>query len=125
MNYLVEFASVEHADRRTVSDGYDTFAEALAVARAHRDQGKFPTVRCPREGFHLSPFCSKKWGARPTLEWSFHFDPAGIYKSFACRAAERAGVRYASHRRGYIGSNRAAQRFAAETDASFAKGLAA
>lgn len=117
MTYLVEFASVKHADCRIVSDSYDTLTEALRVARIHREQGKYPTIRCPRERFRMSPFCANKWAAKPTLDWAFQFESADGFKSFACRAAERAGVRYASRRRGYIGSNRATQRFAAETDA--------
>lgn len=43
--------------------------------------------------------------------WSMRFEADGVYKSSACCIAEHAGVRYASHRRGYQASERAFSKF--------------
>jgi len=90
-----------------------TLAEAVALVAALRSAGKFPSIRC--DAFRASPVVDRL-AVRPVLRWSMSFAPNGIYKSLACRQAEYAGVRYASHRRGYVASDRAFQRFCASWD---------
>lgn len=45
------------------------------------------------------------------FEWQLNFKAWGSYKSISCRVAERSGVRYASHRKGYRASDRAMAKF--------------
>jgi hypothetical protein len=59
-----------------------------------------------------------RWDESKGFEWAVGFTPDGIYKSRACRIAEEAGVRYASHRKGYRASDRAMSRFVAQFEAA-------
>ena len=58
-----------------------------------------------------------RWDESKGYEWAISFVPNGIWKSRACRIGEEAGVRYASHRKGYRASERAMKKFLAEFDA--------
>ncbi len=113
MTYLVEFPSVKRPGK-TCSTGYDTLAEAVRVCAVHRDQGKRPTIRCDEFTAYLT--FANRHAEKPVVEWAFTFRPDGPYKSAACLTAERAGVRYVSHRRGYRASDAAMYRFAVAID---------
>lgn len=80
---------------------YETLAEAVAVARVLIDSGQSPTLIAD----DFSAFPNGAGG------WSMRFKAAGCFKSLACILAEREGVRYVSHRRGYQASNLAFRRF--------------
>lgn len=106
----------------------DSFADGLALVRA---------MKVPRNNLGVHPImhvADQAGGFRVTLGedkagravWSIGFAPDGIYKSLWCRAGERAGVRYASHRRGYQASERAMSKLAADIEATMlARELAA
>jgi hypothetical protein len=110
MMFYVEFPSLKRPGT-LCSTGYDTLSEAVTVCRVHRDQGKHPLIRCA--DFRALPFCANKWADKPRLQWSMSFTPVGCYKGVACRRGEAAGVRYLSHRRGYVASDSAFRRFCA------------
>ena len=109
--FFVEFASVKRPGT-TCSEGYDTLAEAVAVCRIQREAGRFASIRC--DDFRAIPVLNKM-AARPVLKWSLGF-PRATYRGSATIRAEQAGVRYASHRTGYVASDRAFRRFVASWD---------
>ena len=92
------------------STSFDDLAEAVDACRAAYLAGRYPTLRC--DDFRASPMIDKM-AARPVLKWSLSFPADGVYKGAACRRAEEAGVRYVSHRTGYVASERAFRRFVA------------
>lgn len=105
--FYVDFHSAKNPGER-VSERYDTLGEAAAVCRVLRDHaGAFPLIRC--NNFRAIPSFDKT-AARPLLKWSLSF-PRSIYKGSATVRAEQAGVRYVSHRQGYVASDRAFDRF--------------
>jgi hypothetical protein len=110
----VDYHSAKHVGT-IASERYDTLAEAVAVVRIMRDQrpDAHPSIRC--DEFRAIPMLDKM-AARPVLKWSIGFPADGIYKGAACRRAEEAGVRYVSHRTGYVASDRAFRRFVASWD---------
>ena len=56
-----------------------------------------------------------RYGQDKRTEWAIQFVSDGtVYKTAACRAGERSGIRYASHRKGYRASQAAFKRFLAE-----------
>lgn len=105
--FYLEFHSAKNPGEK-VCERYDTLGEAVAVCHVLRDRaGAFPTIRC--DDFRAIPTVDKT-AARPVLKWSLSF-PRSTYKGSATVRAEQAGVRYVSHRRGYVASDRAFDRF--------------
>jgi hypothetical protein len=66
------------------------------------------------ETFTAVRVVKNRWDESKGFEWRMTFKSAGIFKSLECRLAERCGVRYASHRKGYVASQRALNKFIAE-----------
>lgn len=105
--FYVEFTSAKNPAEK-ISERYDTLADAVAVLHILRDRaGAFPSIRC--DDFRAIPTVDKT-AARPVSKWSLSF-PRSTYKGSATVRAEQAGVRYVSHRRGYVASERAFDRF--------------
>lgn len=86
-----------------ISEALELFRE---LKRPKSNRGWAPELIAPRWRAHLGE--DKRTG-RP--RWSMKFESHDGYKSSACVIAEHAGVRYASHRRGYQASERAFAKF--------------
>jgi hypothetical protein len=114
MKFTYAYTSPRDGTRKSID--YDTFRECLTVASIQADRSPTIIVTDPIGG----NFRAARFIFRGTVRWLFTFAPQDIYKSLWCRAGERAGVRYASHRTGYVASERAMWRFLAEVETMIA-----
>jgi hypothetical protein len=107
VNYYApgEYAELSHKS-------FADLSEAVEMVRACAVQGSNVGrhARLAGPGWSASLDRTKAGKA----EWAMTFVADGIFRSRACGLAERSGVRYASHRKGYRASERAFSRFVAE-----------
>lgn len=110
MIYTVELASAKRPGTMLRTD-YETISEALVAVSHYVETDRPPVIYCA--DWRASFIAADRWG-KPVMAWAMRCEPAGIYKSGACRIGEGAGVRYVSHRTGYRASRRAFARFCVE-----------
>lgn len=115
--YRVE--RIDRADYSKLIDSHHrTFAHALARAAALYREGH-SGVSILSDAVTAFAHQGRKWASErgpSPAGWSMSFRSDGCYKSRECIIGELAGIRYASHRRGYHASNRAIRAFAARVD---------
>lgn len=108
---MIRVAYYRRGDHELSNEHFDKLADAIDLVRELKrpgsNRGWAPQLHAPTWSATLGE--DKQGRAR----WGLRFQADGIFRSRQCGIAEGAGVRYASHRRGYQASERAFGRFVA------------